>query len=352
MFENLDYIPDGQLDIFDYIRKPFKIDKPIRLIELFGGIGSQAMALRNIGANFEHHLLVEWEDAPVRLYNAIHGTDFKPTDIQKIHGEDLNISDTDKYCYICTYSFPCQDLSVAGKMRGYSKGESTRSGLLWEVERLLRELVERERELPQVLVMENVIQVHSPGENMENFQKWIDFLTSIGYSSYWQNMEASQYGTPQHRDRTIMVSILGEYQYKFPKPQKLEKYVDEYLEEGQVDEKYYLNNDKTDILLDKLEDKGIILTDRQTDRQTIESLWTSQSTIQNGTESQTVSVQDMTRESDTEDQTAVVCVRGFRGTKIEFEARQTKVAHCILAQKGKCTSNLGEDFVICKKKQY
>lgn len=66
-----------------------------------------------------------------------------------------------------------------------------------------------------------------------------------------------------------MVSILGEYQYKFPKPQKLEKYVDEYLEEGQVDEKYYLNNDKTDILLDKLEDKGIILTDRQTDRQIV-----------------------------------------------------------------------------------
>ena len=120
--------------------------------------------------------------------------------------------------------------------------------------------------------MENVIQVHSEGENMRNFQAWIDFLTSIGYSSYWQNMEASQYGTPQHRDRTIMVSILGEYQYKFPKPQKLEKYVDEYLEEDQVDEKYYLNNDKTDILLDKLEDKGIILTDRQTDRQTDDRL--------------------------------------------------------------------------------
>ena len=60
VFDN--YACDGQMDIFDYIRKPFKIDKPIRLIELFDGIGSQAMALRNIGANFEHHLLVEWED--------------------------------------------------------------------------------------------------------------------------------------------------------------------------------------------------------------------------------------------------------------------------------------------------
>ena len=102
---------------------------------------------------------------------------------------------------------------------------------------------------------------------MNNFQKWIDFLTSLGYSSYWQNMEASQYGIPQHRERTIMVSILGEYQYKFPSTVKLEKYVDEYLED-KVDEKYYINNEKTEILLDKLEDKGIILTDRQTDRQT------------------------------------------------------------------------------------
>ena len=149
-------------------------------------------------------------------------------------------------------------------MAGMSKGSGTRSGLLWEVERLLTEC----DELPQVLLMENVIQVHSEGENMENFQKWIRFLDSMGYCSYWQNMEASQYGIPQHRERTIMVSLLGEYNFKFPNPVKLEKYVDEYLESGQVDEKYYLKGEKSEILLDKLEDKGIILTDRQTDRQT------------------------------------------------------------------------------------
>ena len=146
-------------------------------------------------------------------------------------------------------------------MRGYTKGSSTRSGLLWEVERLLTEI--KDKELPQVLVMENVIQVHSEGENMKNFQMWIDFLESLGYCSYWQNMEASQYGMAQHRERTIMVSLLGNYNYKFPEPVKLEKYVDEYLEPT-VNEKYYLNNERTDILLDKLEDKGIILTDRQT----------------------------------------------------------------------------------------
>ena len=117
---NIDY--EGQLNIFDYLRKPFKITKKIRLIELFGGIGSQAMALRNIGADFEHYRLVEFDPYPVKSYNAIHGTNFEPMDITKIKGDDLGIVDTDKFCYIMTYSFPCQDLSVAGKMRGYSRG--------------------------------------------------------------------------------------------------------------------------------------------------------------------------------------------------------------------------------------
>ena len=137
-------------------------------------------------------------------------------------------------------------------MRGMSRGSGTRSGLLWEVERLLKEC----KELPQVLVMENVTQVHAEGENKKNFQEWIDFLTSIGYCSYWQDMEASQYGMAQHRDRTFMVSLLGEYQFKFPKPVKLEKYVDAYLEK-EVDEKYYLKQEKANILLDDLEDKGV-----------------------------------------------------------------------------------------------
>ena len=77
---------------------------------------------------------------------------------------------------------------------------------------------------------------------------------------------------------------------------------------------------------------------------------TSQSTAPDGTESQIASRRVTIRELATEDQRAVVCVRGFRGKKMEFEARETKVAHAILAQKGKDMSNLGEDVIICKKK--
>ena len=256
-----------QLDIFSAIKQPYKITKPVRLIELFAGVGSQAMALKRLGTNFDHYRVVEFEKYAIKSYNAIHGTDFEPMDITKIIGSDLGISDTDKYCYIMTYSFPCQDLSVAGKQKGMTKGSGTRSGLLWEVERLLNEV----DNLPQVLLMENVPQVHGK-KNMQDFQRWIDFLESKGYSNYWQDLNAKNYGVAQNRNRCFMVSILGDYSFKFPEPIELKKVMKDYLED-EVDEKYYINNEKAQKLIQKLIDNGTlantIATDRQTDRQTL-----------------------------------------------------------------------------------
>lgn len=240
------YECENQMTIFDILSQPFAIDKPIRLIELFGGIGSQAMALRNIGADFEHYRLVEFDKYPVASYNAIHGTDFVPTDVTKIHGSDLGIVEKDKYCYILTYSFPCQDLSVAGLGKGMAKGSGTRSGLLWEVERLLNET----DQLPQVLLMENVPQVHS-AKNMEDFQRWIEFLENKGYSNYWKDLNAKNFGVAQNRVRCFMVSLLGDYTFEFPTPIPLTKTMKDYLEE-EVDEKYYINNEKAQKLIDKL----------------------------------------------------------------------------------------------------
>lgn len=139
------------------------------------------------------------------------------------------------------------------------EGSGTRSSLLWEVKRLLQEC----DELPQILLMENVPQVHSKA-NMPHFQKWLDFLDSIGYSSYWQDMNAKNYGVAQSRNRTFCVSILGNYTYEFPKTVELDKCMADYLEPT-VDEKYYIQNDKAKDLIDKLIVNGKILTDRQTD---------------------------------------------------------------------------------------
>ncbi len=235
-----------RLDMFNLTRPVFQIDKPIRLIELFAGIGSQAMVLRDLGANFEHYRVVEFDRFAVASYNAIHGTYFETTDICNVGGADLGICDTDKFCYVMTYSFPCQDLSTAGKRKGMTKGSGTRSGLLWEVERLLNEC----SGLPQVLLMENVPQVHSKA-NMPDFQKWIGFLESKGYSNYWQDLNAKDYGVAQNRARCFMVSLLGEWNYKFPKPILLERELKDYLED-KVDEKYYINNEKAQKLIQTL----------------------------------------------------------------------------------------------------
>ena len=255
-----------QLNLFDYTRKPFRITNKIRLIELFAGVGSQAMALRDIGADFEHYKVVEFDKYAMASYNAIHGTSFDTADICTIHASDLEIIDTDKYTYIMTYSFPCQDLSVAGKRAGMSKGDNTRSGLLWEVERILKEC----DNLPQVLLMENVTQVHGE-DNREDFYSWIEFLESKGYSNYWQDLNAKDYGVAQNRDRCFMVSLLGEYNFHFPSPITLTKTMKDYLED-EVEEKFYIDNEKARQLIQEIIDNGTlddsVETDRQTDRQT------------------------------------------------------------------------------------
>lgn len=249
------------MTIFDFIDvenkpKPFVIDKPIRLIELFAGYGSQLMALKRIGADVESWRMCEIDKYAVKSFNAIHGTNYEPCDITTLHGSDLGITDTDKYCYFMTYSFPCTDLSVAGKMQGMSKGSGTRSGLLWEVERILTEIKASYGELPQVLFMENVKQVIGKN-NIEDFNKWLEFLESLGYTNYYQVLNAKDYGVAQNRERCFMFSFLGNYTYEFPEKEPLDKCIADYLED-EVDEKYYLKGERVDTLIKDLVLEGKI----------------------------------------------------------------------------------------------
>lgn len=233
-----------QISFFDGTQQ-YKIRKPIRLIELFAGIGSQAKALENIGVDFEHYRICEFDKYAVTSYNAIHGTNFTTSDITKLSALDLGIVDTDKYEYIMTYSFPCQDLSNAGKGLGMAKGSGTRSGLLWEVERLLDEC----NELPQVLIMENVPAVIG-NANIEHFSKWLNKLESLGYKNKWQLLNSKDFGIPQNRQRCFMISILGDYYYEFPKTIPLTLRLKDMLEQN-VDEKYYLSDSMLKYIVSK-----------------------------------------------------------------------------------------------------
>ena len=120
----------------------------------------------------------------------------------------------------------------------------TRSGLLWEVERILEELNrEREREhsthLPQVLLLENVPELIG-FSNVKHFAKWLDKLETLGYTSFYQILNAKDFGIPQNRRRVFCVSILGDYAYDFPLKIKLKYRLKDFLEK-KVDEKYYLS---------------------------------------------------------------------------------------------------------------
>lgn len=278
-----------QISMFDGV-KPFRIKQPIRLIELFGGYGSQSLALKYLGIPFEHYKLSEWAIKSIQAYKDLHfnndNTDYSASltineikewlkgkissdystplnntqierlseketrliynnmqathnlgSITAIKGNDLEITETDKFTYILTYSFPCQDLSMAGKQQGMGKDSGTRSGLLWEVERLLTEM----KELPQVLLMENVPEVIG-SKNIKHFAKWVEFLDSLGYRSKWQCLNAKDFGIAQNRNRCYMVSILGDYYYEFPQGFKLKYRLKDFLDKN-VDDKYYLKDE-------------------------------------------------------------------------------------------------------------
>ena len=164
-----------------------------------------------------------------------------------------------------TYSFPCTDLSVAGKMQGMSKadwenGNSTHSGLLWEVERILKEC--KKEELPDVLLMENVPQVHCE-QNLADFENWQNFLRSKGYYNFYQDLNAKNFGIPQNRERCFMVSILSDefIDFEFPETIPLTTVMRDYLEE-EVEEKYYINNEKAQKLIEQLIADGTLPTEQ------------------------------------------------------------------------------------------
>lgn len=95
------------MSLFDFTRQPFKVDRPIRVISAFAGIGSVEMALRDLGAKFEHYRVYENDPYAVKDYNNVHGTSFEPTDICDVKGGDLGICDKDRYVYLLSYTYPC-----------------------------------------------------------------------------------------------------------------------------------------------------------------------------------------------------------------------------------------------------
>lgn len=199
----------------------------IKVFEAFAGYGSQSMALRRLGIDFEVIGISEIDKYAIQAYMAVHGDTPNYGDISKIDWS--SVTDFD----FLTYSFPCTDISTAGQQKGLAEGSGTRSSLLWEC----RKAIEAKR--PKYLLMENVKNLVSK-KFTPYLKEWIRFLEGQGYSNYTKVLNAKDFGVPQNRERVFMVSILGEVSFHFPKPFTLEKRLKDVLEQD-VDESFYLS---------------------------------------------------------------------------------------------------------------
>lgn len=175
-------------------------DNPLKVIELFSGIGSQRSALEKAGIPHKVVAISEIDKFALKSYNEMYNHCLDS-------GETINLGDITKIdpkdvpdCDFMSYSSPCQSFSIAGHMLGGEKGSGTRSSLLWEVEKLI------ESKKPKYLMLENVKMLVSK-KFKHTFDDWLKVLDSIGYNTYWKVLNAKDFGVPQNRERECLLLV-------------------------------------------------------------------------------------------------------------------------------------------------
>lgn len=204
----------------------------IRVLELFAGIGACSKALERLG--IEHKIVdaVEIDKYAIQAFNAIHNTNFEP--------QDITTWDKDIKVDLIMHGSPCQDFSMAGRQAGGDKGSGTRSSLMYETIRIVDKLH------PKYVIWENVKNLLSKNHR-HNFDNYLETMKGLGYVSYYQVLNAKDYGIPQNRERVFTVSIREDVwdkmdnQFNFPSPFRLDERLKDFLEDD-VDEKYLLSD--------------------------------------------------------------------------------------------------------------
>jgi len=219
----------------------------IKVFEAFSGYGSQTLALKKYGIEFESVGIAEIDKYAIAAHENLHGKVKNYGDVSLLSVDELPCMD------LFTYSFPCQDISNAGKQRGFEKGSGTRSSLLWECERII------EGKRPMFLMMENVKNLVGK-KNKPNFEIWLKTLENLGYNNYWKVVNAKWCGVPQNRERVFCVSIrkdmdFGQFHFEedFDNGIRLKDIL-----ESEVDEKYYVNTEKSKELLIGLNESIVV----------------------------------------------------------------------------------------------
>ena len=197
---------------------------------------------RNIGYDFQKNKMFDWN----KKINSKQKFIEKYWLAAKLSNNLGDISKIEKLPYtdVLTYSFPCTNISQSGRMEGLKKGSGTRSGLLWEVERLL-DIAKENNTLPKYLLLENVKNLVQK-QFIDDFKEWLSVLDKLGYNTYWEVINGKYTGIPQNRERVFAISIrkdIDKCTYTFPKPFDYNLRLTDVLQsENEIDEKYYLSD--------------------------------------------------------------------------------------------------------------
>ncbi|MNH66458.1 Modification methylase HhaI [compost metagenome] len=218
----------------------------LKVVELFAGIGAWSKALNRLEVDYEVVEAVEFDEKTINSYNIIHNTKFEKKDITKIDCDKFPDHD------ILFYSPPCQAFSVAGRQEGFADPRGTLFFSAFEVIKSKR---------PQIAIMENVKGLTQKKFKNE-FTSMLNMLEEEGYTNYWKVLNAKEYGIPQNRDRVFIVSIRNDISKSFEFPTGFDNGIRlKHLLEDEVDEKYYISQDKTEKLLKEYV-KGLEKKDR------------------------------------------------------------------------------------------
>lgn len=173
------------------------MDETIKILELFGGIGSPRCALRNIGIPVKAIDYVEIDEKAVRSYNAMFKAELEYK-TQSVVGYNLKPD-------ILIHGSPCQDFSIAGQQKGADEGSETRSSLMWETIHIIEQMGEWK---PRYVIWENVKNVTS--KHMKaNFNRYLSEMERMGYTNNYEILDARQFGLPQARERVFTISVLN-----------------------------------------------------------------------------------------------------------------------------------------------
>lgn len=211
----------------------------LKLLSLFTGIGAFEKALEKLNINYELVGFSEIDKFAIKSYCAIHNVpEYKNLgDITKIKIDSIPEFD------IMTWGFPCQDISIAGRMEGIKEG--TRSGLYYEGYKILK------AKMPKYSIIENVKNLTSQ-RFKEQFNSILKDIEQLGYTNYWKVLNAKDFGIPQNRERIFIISIRNDIknEFKFPSPIELKIKLKDILEDS-VDEKFYLSENGLGRLIKK-----------------------------------------------------------------------------------------------------